>query len=875
MHILPEFWACNHGRRISPNVYLGGPNLADPDIVLTKLQGVKRAGKDKWRAKCPAHDDRVASLSVAVADDKILIHCHAGCSTEAVVEALGMSMSDLFLDRKVVRKVRREPIIKAVYDYTDSQGNLVYQVVRYTPKGFKQRQPDGKSGWIWNLDGVEIVPYRLPNILSAQSRGEVVYVAEGEKDVHALEKLGLSATTNPGGAGKWRAGFAKYFRDAHLVILPDNDQPGREHAEEVATLLHGVAASIKIVELPGIAHKEDVSDWLAKGHSLEELKSLVELAPIWKPADKKPTLQPSEAHCTDRPLTDLGNAERLIDAHGQNLRFDVDAGKWLVWNGKRWEYDTSGTVNRLAADVLRSLYDILPSLDKTTADALYVHIKKSESQPRLQAMVTIAQWLDGVPVRSTRLDADPMLLNCLNGTLNLRTGELQEHKREDLITKLVPIEYDPKARAPRWEEFLREVFQENEEIIAFVQRAIGYCLTGDTREQVAFVLSGKGSNGKSTFVETLRSILGDYAGDTPFTTFVERRDSNTADLAGLLGKRLVTASEGEETQVFNEGLLKTVTGGDQVTCRHLYREYFTYSPTYKVIFSTNEIPHIRSQNYAMKRRIVLIPFNQRFYDPSEGKEPVRDPTLKHKLAQEKNGIFNWTVKGCLEWQKRGLDLPEIIRGEVNKLFESHDPLAEWLDAECELKPGVEVKSAVLWKRYLSWCEEQGRTPAFRDARWFVRSLVQRDGIEARKGTGGVRLLTGITLVDRAAIDSMSGVSGVKTAFLQNSPMKGVHEHFSENAQMMPLDATIERETDSEQPMLTDQTEEEEDNILNTATWEQNRLELLCWAEDHNWPRFMIGPSNMIKDKRSWLEFLVLAQPETIAIVLKKARSERG
>ena len=245
---------------------------------------------------------------------------------------------------------------------------------------------------------------------------------------------------------------------------------------------------------------------------------------------------------------------------------------------------------------------------------------------------------------------------------------------------------------------------------------------------------------------TLRAVLGDYASDTPFTTFIERRsDSTTNDLAALVGKRLITASEGEETQSFNESLLKQLSGGDPITCRFLHKEFFTYVPTFKVLFSTNEVPRIRSQNFAMKRRLKLIPFRQRFYDREDGRKPVKDDQLLAKLTAEKNGILAWMVAGCLEWRTHGLMTPKVIRAEVERLFESQDPLAEFIEDRCELGVGKEVEVKTLWDEYGLWCQDTNRAPAFKAPQWFSKNLTQRDGIDAKRGARGVRLLTGVAL----------------------------------------------------------------------------------------------------------------------------------
>lgn len=226
--------------------------------------------------KCPAHDDRRASLSIAQGDKGLVLRCHAGCSVNAIAGALGLTLRDLFDGSKPNGSA---PRITATYDYVDASGTLLYQVVRYAPKDFRQRRPDGHGGWIWDLKGVERVLYRLPEIAAAAAQGGTAYVAEGEKDADALRALGLTATTNAGGAGKWTAAYAETLRGARIVILPDNDEPGRKHAAAVAESLRGMAASITVLKLPNLPPKGDVSDWLAAGGTREGLDRLVEAAP--------------------------------------------------------------------------------------------------------------------------------------------------------------------------------------------------------------------------------------------------------------------------------------------------------------------------------------------------------------------------------------------------------------------------------------------------------------------------------------------------------------------------------------------------------------------------------------------------------------------
>jgi hypothetical protein len=266
------------------------PQTAGPiQGVLSRLSDVRKSGTG-WSARCPAHEDRSASLSVAVGDDgRVLLHCHAGCEPAAVARALGLELADLFPACEHAAGNGRRPSPRraaATYDYTDRQGRLLFQVVRYDPKGFCQRRPDGKGGWAWNLGNTPRVPYRLPGLLAAPA-DVMVYVAEGEKDCDNLARLGLVATTNPQGAGKWDkldpGVVAEAFRGRSVVILPDNDEPGRAHADDVARSLRGTAASVKVLSLPGLPPKGDVTDWLAAGGTREELERLAAGCPGWEP----------------------------------------------------------------------------------------------------------------------------------------------------------------------------------------------------------------------------------------------------------------------------------------------------------------------------------------------------------------------------------------------------------------------------------------------------------------------------------------------------------------------------------------------------------------------------------------------------------------
>jgi len=279
--------------------------------VATVLGGKKRG--DGYQCHCPAHEDKLASLSVDMGDDgRLLLYCHAGCSFDDITRALSKHSITSTQLSPALKEVRKQII--ATYDYRDTNGELLYQTVRLSPKGFYQRRPDGHGGWLNNLKGVRSLPYRLPDVLKAIAEKKTIYIVEGEKDADRLISLGLSATCNHGGAGKWSEVHSAYLKGAsEVVILPDNDEAGESHSINVATSLHATGVrSIKIVKLPDLPHKGDISDWLDTGHSLEELQTLVEAAPLWKPEPLQPTAQKWRLLSASEVLT-LPPVEWLIE----------------------------------------------------------------------------------------------------------------------------------------------------------------------------------------------------------------------------------------------------------------------------------------------------------------------------------------------------------------------------------------------------------------------------------------------------------------------------------------------------------------------------------------------------------------------------------
>ncbi len=434
--------------------------------------------------------------------------------------------------------------------------------------------------------------------------------------------------------------------------------------------------------------------------------------------------------------TDYGNAERLVANHGDDIRFCHVWKKWFHWDGMRWAIDETGEVVRLAKATVRRIYHEAGKIeDKTSRKATARWAWESEKASRIGAMMRLAQSEPGIPVRPEELDSDEWLLNCANGTIDLTTGDLRPHRRKDMMTKLVPVNYDPSAICPRWRLFLQEVFEPHPDLIDFIQRAAGYSLTGDTREECLLLLWGSGRNGKGTLIKTLGSMLGDYAETADFSAFVQRRNDHGPrdDIANMKGKRFVSAQESHEGAALAESLIKWLTGGDRVRARRLYENSYEFDPTHKTWLATNHKPEVRGADPAIWSRIKLVPFEVSF----DGRE---DKTLKQTLLNELPGILTWAVEGCLEWQKQGLNFPSSIIEATGDYRHESDQVARFVEDCCVVGDSVQVKARRLYKAYREWVEEMGEKTLSETA--FGRRITQRFQKD-HKETGTVYMGVGL------------------------------------------------------------------------------------------------------------------------------------
>jgi len=426
---------------------------------------------------------------------------------------------------------------------------------------------------------------------------------------------------------------------------------------------------------------------------------------------------------TQEGRTDLANSRRFVRLHGERVRHCHAWGKWVVWDSTRWALDTDGAVVRLAKSVADSVWAEARECGDT--DALKF-AARTASDKSIRAFLNLAA--SDVAVHPEDLDCNGWLLNCPNGTLDLRTGELRAHRREDMLTKITTASYNADAGSFAWDRFLEDVFTV-QPLIDFMRRLLGYALTGDTREHVLPVFWGRGANGKSTLLESYMHALGpDYSGKaTADLLLAKRSDGHPTAIADLHGKRFLACVETGDGRRLNEALVKELTGGDTLKARRMYEDFWQFAPTHKLALCSNHKPTVRGTDLGIWRRLRLIPFVESFTGTRA------DKTLPDKLKAEADGILAWAVRGCLEWQRGGLTEPDEVQAATAEYRSAEDTIARFLDECCAVTPDAETRGPDLYRRFREWCERGGEHPF--SARRFASALEEKGF--ARRISNGV------------------------------------------------------------------------------------------------------------------------------------------
>lgn len=471
---------------------------------------------------------------------------------------------------------------------------------------------------------------------------------------------------------------------------------GSGHLDE-ATVRHELMAAAKAAGLDRAEASTTLESGLVAGRE----------SPRWpsrEPSSRNPSDFDSDARGYKE--TDLGNAERLVDRHGHDLRYCPQRRRWLEFDGQRYVWDHDGAILRRCKRTVRSIYSEASKLDGDARKQRFKHAVRSERRERLAAMAHLARSEPGIPVRVEQLDADPYLLNAPNGTIDLRDGTLRRHERTDLLTKMVAADFVPDATDPLWDDFVSKVTGGDEDVARYLQRICGYALVGESPEKAFFCFHGEKDTGKSTLLNGLSRVLADYAVAADSDTWLRRSQvgGNRGDLVRLRGARLVTSSEFRENARFDEALLKRITGGDEITAAAKYEGEICFGATFTLIIAANDLPIIRDDDHALWRRFRPVPFR---HVPQQ-----MDPSFLEKLLAPEvaRAILAWAVRGCLHWQKDGLRPAAAALASAQAYRHEMDRFAGFAERYLEFGVDGRITRSAVRRRYHAWCHEEGVQP---------------------------------------------------------------------------------------------------------------------------------------------------------------------
>lgn len=559
-----------------------------------------------------------------------------------------------------------------------------------------------------------------------------LYFTEGEKKTLKMNQEGI-LVAGVSGWWNWSRGNKELiddfepisFTDRKVVFVPDNDWLKRDRngykknleqaVKELSSKLIAKGARVFVKLLPESAEKMGADDYLLN-HTEEEFNALPEKEII-------PDTTIEEIHDTD-----LGRATRFVKLHGHEARFCFPQSQWYYFDGKKWRPDKTGKLYEMAQDVVKELLkEAVAEMDKDRRMKLESQAFKCESDSRIEAMLKAAR--SKLSILPEEFDRDPWLFNCQNGTINLLDRTLQPHDRDDFISKISPVIYNPNEPCPEWLNHLNKIMGENDNLIQFIRRWLGYCLTGSIDERCMAIFHGPGANGKTITVETINHIMGDYAKRTRTETILVKRDAGVSnEIADLVGSRFVFSSEAEQDKRLAESLVKDLTGGDSISTRKLYQEYFTFKPQFKMVLSTNHKPVIYGTDNAIWDRIKLIPFSVTI--PEEERRPIHE--MMGMFQDEAPGILAWMVKGCLEWLEKGLQTPEEVKAATKQYRSDMDVLQDFLDDCCNLNEGETIPCKDLYLKFKAWGEAEGlREREIWSKSTLTRRLKERGFVQGR------------------------------------------------------------------------------------------------------------------------------------------------
>lgn len=413
-------------------------------------------------------------------------------------------------------------------------------------------------------------------------------------------------------------------------------------------------------------------------------------------------------------LTEYGNGDRFVHRWAAHVRHCGPLGGWMVWTGQCWALDSGrgpGSAGPLVMEMAKETTRAIGveekgryfADDNQDKDLAVAWCRTSQTAQKTKNMLDLAASSPDIARPHTAFDMQPWVFNAANGSIDLQAGTFYEAERDDHLTQMAPVLYDRTARCPRWEMFLKSTFPHHPEIVPFLQRYLGYCLTGSVQEQKFVIFHGGGGNGKTTLFETISKMLGPYATAVNPSIFGDQPTGQAQKeyhLAMLRPTRFVVTAESDARRKLDEALVKRTTGGDRLVARNPHERPFTFYPEFKIILSTNHRPEVRGRDTGIWRRLVLVPFDIKFGEPGF---PPKIPDLQDRLVEEWSGILNWLVRGCMEWQQSGLQVPDCVLEKTRQYKEEEDILGDFFLDCCVFEPGRQVLKRDLYKTYVRWC----------------------------------------------------------------------------------------------------------------------------------------------------------------------------